>query len=356
MRFAVVARQIPDPEGTAAGRALWAWCDGARRLGHDVAVRSWRPEPPTSGLPEWCAWEPLPIEPAWRVRARALVRPRADAAGADWTPADDAVVVADDVTSFAAIPRSARARSVATVHYRVALDVAARGGAPRPRDLQEWRAERRVTAQAAVVLAYSARVASGAGPRARVVPIAYPMPDAAVAPVDQPVAAVLADWSWPPNATALDHLLRAWPAVRARVAGARLLLGGAGSALSRVGAIPGVEVVGTVARARDLLARAAVVPFPCPPSSGPKVKVLEALAYGVAVVTTQWGAEGLSLDAAASEIVVGADGFAARLAELLVDPERRSALASLARQAVVRAHAPEPAARARVDALSPAVG
>ena len=144
-----------------------------------------------------------------------------------------------------------------------------------------------------MVLSFSSRVGAIARGRARLVPIATHVPDAPLPLVDEPRALLLANWEWPPNAAALASLLREWPAVRERVPAAHLLLAGWGLDDMGVGSIPGVELVGAVPTVADALSMASVFAFPCPPSSGPKVKVLEALAHGVPVVTNEYGAEGL---------------------------------------------------------------
>ena len=349
----MVSRQLPDRQGTAPGKALLALGEGLVAEGHRVAVWSWRPEPPECDLPPWCTWRPLPPEAAWRTRLRALAWPRSDVLVAEWSPPPGAVPVADDVPSFGAV--AASKRSVVTLHHRAGLDHAALGRRD-PGAVQDRRAERRAARRARVVLAYSPRAGSTARGRARFVPIAYPVPEEVVDPVAGPVALLLADWRWPPNLAALGRLMLVWPDVRRRVAGAKLLLAGRDLDRVGVGAMAGVEVLGPLARAEAALSRAAVVAFPCPDTTGPKVKVLEALAYGVPVVTTSAGVEGLLLGPLASELVADGRAFGERLAELLEAPETMAELGARGRAAVSASHAPRPAARARVAALRSALG
>ena len=177
--------------------------------------------------------------------------------------------------------------------------------------------------------------------------MAYPMPPAPLDLVDEPVVTLLASWNWAPNHAALAELLSCWPVVRDAVPGARLLLAGRGLDAMRVGTIAGVEQVGEVGVPADVLGRAAVVAYPCPGTSGPKVKVIEALAHGVAALTTPAGVEGLGVapDDGPAVDRRRAD-FAAALIALLRDPARRAEMAQRGRPAVVAAHAPEVAARA----------
>lgn len=338
MRIDVLSRHLPEGQGAAAGRILLATTEGLLAEGCEVRVTSWRPEPPTEDLPAWCTWRPLPAEPAWRTRGRALVRPRSDVVRLGWAPAG--LPVADDPLSAPALPTG----GLATLHYATALDLRALHRRPQPRDLQDLRAERRLRGRSGL-LAYSERVAGWAG--ATCVPVALPVPLQALPLVDEPVAGLLADWTWAPNRAALTALLAAWPDVRAAVPTARLELSGRGSAA--VGTLPGVTVLGEVVRSTDALERLAVLAFPCPDTSGPKVKVAEAAAYGVPVLTTRAGAEGLRTSALAT---AGGDGFAAALAALLRDPAARAERAGRGRADVVAAHAPRPAARARLAALA----
>jgi glycosyltransferase involved in cell wall biosynthesis len=352
MKLALVSRHLPEPEGTATGRALWALASGLLAEGHAVDVCSWWPEPPERDLPPWCEWRPLPPEARLPMKLRALLRPRWDAARVPWRPNSGAVAVADEPLSFPVVAR--HRPSVLTLHYLARLDARA-VGRPGPADYQDMRAQRRDARSADVVLAYSERVAGAAGVPAVPVPVAYDPPDDGLEPVEEPVAALVANWEWPPNRVALANLLDAWPRVREVVAGARLLLAGRSFERLRIGHLPGVEPLGPVLRSVDVLARAAVLAFPCPASSGPKIKVLEALALGIPVVTTPAGAEGVHVTAGESILVSPLDGFAGALAAALSDPGRRAAVGAAGRRAVIEHHAPRPAARARVAALTAAL-
>lgn len=355
MKIAVVAGELPHPEGTAAGRDLWAWCEGARQLGHDVRAWLWMrsPSSPPGPAPPWCDEAPFVAPGRWRAHARAVLHPRQELELAGWCAPDDAVAVADHLWSFAAV-RHAR-WSVATMHFRSLLDARAVGSLS-VQDVQMARAERLAGRHAGLVLAYSQRVGAGLRGAVAVVPIAFPVPPSPLAQVEEPVTALLADWSWPPNRRALSVLLRCWPEVRHAVPGARLLLAGRNLDTVGVGSMAGVELLGAVGSSDEVLGQAAVVAFPCPPSSGPKVKVLEACAYGRCVVTTASGVEGLAVGDGAGAVVAERAGFASALSALLRDPARRAWLAAAGRQQVKSHHAPVPAAAARVTAMANAFG
>lgn len=346
MRIAVATFHVPHPEGTAAGRQLWAVAQAWRAAGHEVTGWCWGPDGERLPPPQWCAWQPLPAPHDLRAHLRALARPRWDPPGTAWQPPDDAVLWADEWTSWPAVSPAA-GRAAVTVHYDAGLDARALGGWSAAR-IQDRRAQRRAARGARVVLALSDRVAAVV-PGAVAVPATVPVPEEPLPLVEEPVALMLANWSWPANAVALTALLGRWGDVRAQVPGATLLVAGRGSA--DVGGVPGVTVLGEVPRAVDALARAAVFAFPCPPSSGPKMKVLDACASGIPVVTTAAGVEGLQLPAGAVELT-SPDAVAAGVVALLRDPQRRLAMAEAARTAVLEHHAPQVAAAARVDALS----
>ncbi|MGH9029618.1 MAG: glycosyltransferase family 4 protein [Acidimicrobiales bacterium] len=355
MRISVVASELPHPQGTAAGRDLWAWCEGLRALGHELDAWIWRrsPSSPEGPVPEWCRYEPYEVGPMWRAHLRSIRDPRGHVARAGWEPATGAVAVADHLWSEAAVSRFPK--SVATFHFRTIADARAVRRLRRS-DIQMARAERIAGRRAKLSLVYSERLGRRLRGPVRYVPIALEIPVDAVPCVERPVAALMADWSWPPNRTSLKWLFEAWPRVRRDVPGARLLIGGRGSEDIGTAASAGVEVVGAVARSEDLLSQAAVIAFPCPASSGPKVKVLEALAHGVPVVTTPPGIEGLVLEPETGAVAVGLREFPGALADLLRSPEQRAKLGASGRDQISEHHSPVASARARVRAFSEAFG
>jgi glycosyltransferase involved in cell wall biosynthesis len=345
MRFAIATHHVPHPQGSAAGRQLWALADALRADGHEIEGYCWGPGGDTLPVPEWCVWSPQRGPQGRAARLHTLVNPRAGSARGGWRPADDdAIRWADDWASWPAV-QQVGGRSLLTVHYDVRLDATAlRWTAGR---IQDWRAQRRAVKRASTVVALSDRVADAVNVKT-VVPATLPFPVDPLPLRDEPTALLLADWSWPGNLTALRELLAMWPAVQARVPGATLLVAGRGS--PDVGTTSGVRVLGEVASTVDAMSEAAVLAFPAPATSGPKMKVLDALGAGLPVVTTHAGVEGLVVPPDAVAIANNA-GFADALATVLADPQRRVQMATTAREAVLAHHAPAIAARARVAAL-----
>jgi glycosyltransferase involved in cell wall biosynthesis len=355
LRISVVTPHFPDPNGTASGRDLWSWCEGAIALGHELEAWVWnRPVyPPKNEAPAWCRYDPYDTVtgPMWREHLSSLVRPRWGLGAAGWAPPDGSVSVADHAVSYPAVAQAER--SVVTLPYRSVADSYAVRDL-RLSSIQDARSERRASRGAALTLAYSPRVARYLRREKRVVPVGYPVPSRSLVPVDAPVAALMADWLWPPNKLALSWLLAAWPSVREAVPTAELLLAGRSLDAAGVGSVPGVRLLGEVGSSTEVLSQAAVVAFPCPNSSGPKVKVLEALSYGLPVVTTPAGVEGLF--AGDGAVVANLEGFAPALAALLGSAERRAALGASGRAAVEQHHSPQAAARARLDAFTEVFG
>lgn len=134
-----------------------------------------------------------------------------------------------------------------------------------------------------------------------------------------------------PNRNALEFLLQSvWPTVRAQVPGATLVIAGSvGLALapderSATLASLGVEILGKVPSLRAEYARAAVCLVPLLLGTGIKIKLLEALSFGKAIVSTPIGVEGLEAWVSDTLCIAG-DGpaFAAALIALLTDENLR---------------------------------
>jgi glycosyltransferase involved in cell wall biosynthesis len=343
VKVVFVTHHAPRRHGSASGRVVFALVEALREQDHEATAVCWGTETPPD-LPSWATFHPLPGSGALAVKAQALLHPREDVRRLHLELPEDAVVVADEMLSWPAVRDAAH--RVANIHNSVALDRAALRSR-RPSDLQDLRAERRVVRRAAQLWVGSDRVRAHLG-HGLVVPYTLPLPEEVVAPLEEPVVGMLADWRWAPNVVALDRLLAIWPDVRRQVPGAELVLAGRG-ALS-LGTLPGVRFLGEVPTSADLLGQVALLAFPCPPTSGPKMKSFDALAHEVAVVTSEAGAEGLPAEAA----TVAADGapFAQALVRLLTDPQQRRERARRGRQLLLEHHSPEVAARARVAAVT----
>ena len=146
-------------------------------------------------------------------------------------------------------------------------------------------------------------------------------------------------YSYAPNIAAAEFLIdRVWPLVRKSVPDARLLIVG-----NRPENIPsyqaqpeGVKFSGFLSALDEAYNDTQVVCCPVLSGGGTRLKIIEAAAYGKAVVSTRVGAEGLEFQDD-HEIIFrdGEAGFADACIQLLKDPERCRELGSHARDKTI---------------------
>ncbi len=97
--------------------------------------------------------------------------------------------------------------------------------------------------------------------------------------------------------TAIYFARESWPQVRGLVPAARFTIVGRSPKpeVVALAGLPGIEVTGTVSDVRPYYREALAVVVPLRVGSGTRLKILEALAAGVPVVSTTLGAEGLDV-------------------------------------------------------------
>jgi glycosyltransferase involved in cell wall biosynthesis len=181
--------------------------------------------------------------------------------------------------------------------------------------------------------------------RVRVNPFGLELPKALrpVAPSSRELAFV-GNFTHPPNVDAALWLgSEIMPALRAQGVAARLtVVGPAAPESVDALACDDIRVTGRVDDVRPYLQDAAVVLAPIRIGGGMRMKVLEALALGRAVVTTPRGAEGLeAAPVGAFAVADTAPLFADAVGRLLADPEARDAMAARGRAYAVEQHSPE---------------
>lgn len=206
--------------------------------------------------------------------------------------------------------------------------------------------EGKVLERAAATIAVSASDAAalrGLAPRRAVdvVPIGvdttYYAPDA-VAPVPDTMFDVLFTgmMGYYANIDAALWFTRAvWPRIRAMRPEARLGIVGRGptAAISRLHRHEGITVTGAVEDDRMFMAGAGIYVLPIRVGAGMRVKLLNAMSMGCAVVATPAAIEGVSVAAGAHLVTAASDGaqFAAAVTALLDDEARRCRLGAAAR-------------------------
>jgi glycosyltransferase involved in cell wall biosynthesis len=135
--------------------------------------------------------------------------------------------------------------------------------------------------------------------------------------------------NYAPNMDAADWFVREIaPRVRAQVADAEVrLVGRPTPGVERLHAPPAVTVVGRVDDMDPELERADLVVVPVRYGSGTRVKILEAFAHRIPVVSTTVGAEGLDVEDGRHLLIADdPDTFAARCRRLLTDSGLRHQL------------------------------
>jgi glycosyltransferase involved in cell wall biosynthesis len=141
-----------------------------------------------------------------------------------------------------------------------------------------------------------------------------------------------------PNQEALTWFLReVFPKVRTEEPRARLVV--IGSDPPPRHSLPeaeAIDLVGFVEDVREPLKRYSLFVCPILSGSGVRVKLLEAFAAGIPVVSTRLGAEGLTdKDGDVCALADDTSSFAAHIVRLLRDPESAAQLAERARTEVV---------------------
>jgi glycosyltransferase involved in cell wall biosynthesis len=139
---------------------------------------------------------------------------------------------------------------------------------------------------------------------------------------------------WRPNLDAVDLLLEnVFPHVLAQEPSAQLLIVGRrppANLAARIRTMPGVELHADVPDVRPFLAQSGVMTVPLRIGGGSRLKILEALAAGLPVVSTTVGAEGLCIEPGRD--FVRADTAAEMIGALVEAIRRPEPLRQMARQ------------------------
>lgn len=143
-----------------------------------------------------------------------------------------------------------------------------------------------------------------------------------------------------PNINAAQHLVeKIWPTVRQRMPAMTLTLVGSEpvDAVKALNNAEGVEVTGTVADLRPYYREAVASIVPLRMGGGTRLKILEAMAARVPVISTKLGAEGLDVEEGRELLFADADRpeeWASKLERLACVPEEYAAMTARARDLV----------------------
>lgn len=172
---------------------------------------------------------------------------------------------------------------------------------------------------------------------------------------DAPEVLFVGALDWPPNADAVSHFLEGtWPAVLQLVPTARLTVvgRGGGNVGARRAGSPGVRFTGRVDDVGPWFERSRVMVAPLRSGSGMRVKILDAFARGVPVVSTSVGIEGIAARPGEHALVADDDrAFAEATARVLQDRSLAQRLATAARALVLERYDTAVVGQLQLDAL-----
>ncbi len=152
-----------------------------------------------------------------------------------------------------------------------------------------------------------------------------------------PVVMFLGAMSWAPNAAAAEFLARdVLPVLHATLPDVRLRIVGRDppSRIKGLADCPGVEVTGSVPDVRPYLRDASLLAVPLNAGGGTRLKILEAFAAGLPVVSTPIGCEGINATPGRHLVVAELEAFAGALAGALRQADRLAEMAVAARELV----------------------
>jgi glycosyltransferase involved in cell wall biosynthesis len=169
-----------------------------------------------------------------------------------------------------------------------------------------------------------------------VVPNGVRMHNVAPGRPGQPTVGFLGSYSWQPNVDAVKWFVsEIWPQVRASVPDATFSLIGNNLDVGAMAGVadPGVRRVGYVPDLGRALGSIAVGVVPMRTGTGIRCKLLDFLAGGVPIVTTQLGLRGVPARHGVECLVADApDEFAHHVVTLLRDRQTRARMSGAARQ------------------------
>ena len=377
LRIVVVMVEPPLPFGSAPGRWYSVLLRGLVARGHRVTALAACPNPvdieaahALFSAPEYdLRLFTFPVRRGLKSKCETLVRPFSfmfsdgfkRTLGETLASGYDILHLEQHWSGW--LGRRHAGRAVLNVHYLMGIDLAE----SRPKTPAEWQnwllgfaAERRLIRSFPQIRVCTPRLESAVralNPRAEVTTIPFALDTALYEFIADdrrkpaPTLSLIGSMHWPPSLSAARRLVtRLWPEIKRRVPAARLEIVGwnARSALGEFLGLHGVTVIENVPETRPHFEAASVFLYAPGRGSGMKIKVQEAMAYGVPVVTTREGIEGLPAeDGVHAGVCDDDDGLIDRTVALLGDVARQNRQRQAARRLIETHCAPG----ATLDAL-----
>jgi polysaccharide biosynthesis protein PslH len=165
-------------------------------------------------------------------------------------------------------------------------------------------------------------------------------------PAQEPIVGLIGSMHWEPSRSAAERLItRIWPLVKQGFPAAKLYIAGwnASKYLQDYRARPDLTLAENLADPSEFFSKAAVMVYAPSRGSGMKVKVMEAMAYGVPVVTTCEGVEGIDCQNGHDCWVAESDEeLAGKVCRLLANSGERQQMRDAARRLIEKVYSPGP--------------
>lgn len=167
-----------------------------------------------------------------------------------------------------------------------------------------------------------------------------------------PTVGLIGSMHWSPSLQAAHRLLDLWPGIHERIPEARLLIAGRNSEQYLADRFPAANatLIGQVSDPSDFFSQICVMVYPARRGTGVKVKVLEAFAYGVPVVSNHEGFEGLAVGPNTAVIAQSDREFITQTVAILKNAPERERIRLAARRLVEQEHSPSPTVDRLMDA------
>ena len=165
-------------------------------------------------------------------------------------------------------------------------------------------------------------------------------------PAPEPVVGLIGSMHWEPSRSAAERLItRIWPLVKEAFPQAKLFIAGWNAAryLQKYSSRQDLRLAQNLAHPSDFFSKAAVMVYAPSRGSGMKVKVMESMAYGVPVVTTWEGVEGIDYENGRECWVAETDEeLAGKVCRLLGNSAERQQMREAARTLIDGRYSPRP--------------
>jgi polysaccharide biosynthesis protein PslH len=165
-------------------------------------------------------------------------------------------------------------------------------------------------------------------------------------PAEEPVVGMIGSMHWEPSRSAAERLItRIWPLVKQCFPEAKLYVAGwnAVKYLNQYSSCRDFSLAENLAHPSEFFSKASVMVYAPSRGSGMKVKVMESMAYGVPVVTTWEGVEGIDYQNG-RECWIGEtdEELAGKVCRLLQNQGERQQMREAARTLIEQQYSPGP--------------